>query len=146
MCGFAEIFQGAGAIAGGIQTAQRGRAQATHYERLAKSAIAVATHEAARVSEQNDQALAAAKANAAGSGATLQGSMLDALIAHGYFARVQEEDVRLRGLQQAAGHGAQAAFSRADTRAALTGQGFGAATNLLASAERTWPDTFKLFA
>lgn len=135
MCGFAEIFQGAGAVVGGIQTAQRGRAQARHYERLGDSLEAAARHAAARRSEQNDQALGLQQAQAAASGAALEGSLLDALLSRNYFARVEEEDIRLQGLQQRAGQYAQAEFSRGDTRAALTAQAFGAATSLLASAE-----------
>ena len=146
MCGFAEILQGTGAVVGGIQTAQRGRAQAAHAERLGDSLRAAALHAAARTAEQNDQALGAQKAQAVAAGTALEGSLLDALLNRNYFARVEEEDIRLQGRQQAAGQYAQAAFARADTRAALTGHAFGAATSLLKSAEGRWPATFEFFA
>ena len=146
MCGFAEIFLGAGAVSGGIQSAQRGRAEARHYERLGDSLKAAALHAAARTSERNDQGLGLQQAQAAASGVGLEGSLLDALLSRNYFARVEEEDIRLQGLQQQAGQYAQAEFSRADTRAALTGPAFGAATSLLKSAETKWPDAFPFFA
>ncbi len=139
MCGFAELFQGAGAVAGGIQSYQSGRVQDAQLRTQARYARLAATHQAARFAESADQEQGRRLAQLAGGGLALEGSLLDAVLAGAVANRAQQEQIRQQGVAEAAQLRGRAAFAAADTRAGLIRSGFGAATSLLAAAEAPRP-------
>lgn len=146
MCGIAETFNAVGYMVMGQQQAAEARYVANWADAEATYLSDKATWDRARRSEQNQAQIGSLLAQRAGSGASLDGSILDSLAGTIFLTRAEERDVELGGKLAAANRRRDAALSRFNATQALTQAGFSAGSSLLTGAEKRGWKTDEFFS